>query len=414
MLSHKLLVPIEFKELYNPTWRYFAIYGGRGSLKSHTVARRLLIAGRQKKVRILCTRELQKSIKDSVHKLLVDLINELGYTDYEVQKDSIKNTITGSEFIFTGLRNNVTEIKSMEGIDFCWVEEAQSLTLASIDILTPTIRKPGSQIIFTFNRHDELDAVYVKFVQNAKSNTCVINVNFDVAIKYGWFPEVLAQEMENDRDDPEVYAHKWLGEPVNQSDKAIISRSKILRAMENEVEDDGALIYGVDVARMGNDRSVFWKRKGLQTKDFAVHKKTRTTDLCDRLEQFMDFDKEAKVKIDDTGVGGGVTDEMIKREYNVAAVNFGQKAIDDDKYPNWISEAWFYMGTIMDTVGLPYSSDLLMELSTRGWAQDTRGKRKVESKNDYKKRGYKSPDLADACIICYAPTNELTEDDIFL
>lgn len=405
-------IPIEYRPLFDPSRRYFAIHGGRGSLKSHTVARRLLIAARQSKKRILCTRELQKSIKDSVHKLLADIINEYGLTDFDVKKESIINTVTGSEFIFTGLRNNVTEIKSMEGIDYCWVEEAQSLSEASIDILTPTIRKKGSQIIFTFNRLNELDPVYVKFVLNKSNRTCVINVNYDVAQKYGWLPDVLEEEMKADKANPTLFAHKWLGEPLSQSDNAIISRDDVLEAMNRTIEDDGAEEVGVDVARLGGDRTVFWKRKGLKTTGTEEYTKLRTPKVCDRLEQFVSFNKDILLKIDDTGVGGGVTDEMMKRGYNVLAINFGAVASDEDKYPNLISEAWFQMSEAVKEAELPMDSELLMELSTRGWYQDNKGKRRVESKKEYKKRGFRSPDKADAAIICYYTPNLITSDDI--
>jgi len=402
-----------FKELFNPVWRYIILYGGRSSGKSHSVALALLLRGRNGKLRILCTREVQNTIKDSVHKLLADLIDKHNMVEYEVQKDSIRNTLTGTEFIFKGLRHNTNEIKSTEGIDICWVEEAQSITKASIDILTPTIRKAGSQIIFTFNRFDELDPVFVEFVMNKPANTFVNKVNYDVLESAGLLPDVIKEEIEKDRDNPELFAHKWLGEPISQSDKALISRTNILEAMKRTIEDDGAIEIGVDVARMGGDRTVFWKRKGLKTLDYKVYKGLRTTEVCDKLELFCDSDKEVTIKVDDTGVGGGVTDEMLKREYNVIAINFGGLAGDKNKYPNWISEAWFNLADIIDNIELPFNSDLLMELSTRQWSQDVKGKRRVESKNEYKKRGFNSPDLADACIICYSkPTNYITVDDI--
>ena len=393
----------EFKELFNPEWHYIIFHGGRGSLKSHSVARALLLRGRQSKLRILCTRELQKSIKDSVHKLLSDLINQFEFTDYEILKDSITNTITGTEILFTGIRNNTNEIKSMEGIDICWVEEAQSITEQSLDVLTPTIRKEGSQIIFTFNRFTELDPVYVRYVMKNPPKTYVAHINYDVAIKNGWMPDVLKLEMEDDKQYPELFAHKWLGEPISQAEKAIINRSSVLEAMKREIEGDGQEIVGADIARMGMDRIVFWKRKGLKTTSHKVYSKLRTPETCDMLEQFVDFDKDIEIRVDDTGVGGGVTDEMMKRGYkNIIAINFGGTPSDKDKYPNWISEAWFHFSSIMTQVQLPFDSDLLMELTTRQWAQDNKGKRKVESKDDYKKRGFRSPDLADACIICYS------------
>jgi phage terminase large subunit len=241
-------------------------------------------------------------------------------------------------------------------------------------------------------------------------------VNYDVLERCGLLSKEIKAEIEHDRiNNPEQYAHKWLGEPLSQSDNAIISRSKVLGAMQRKVESDGAEFIGVDVARMGGDRTVMAKRKGLKTIDHRVYQGKRTTEVCDLVEQFADFNHEIEIRIDDTGVGGGVTDEMMKRDYNVVAINFGGESSDKDKYPNWISEAWFGFGAIMDQCELPYDSDLLMELSTRHWQQDIRGKRKVESKNDYKKRGFRSPDLADAFIICFAPnTNLMTMDDIAL
>jgi len=392
----------EFQPLFDPQWRNIVYYGGRASLKSHSVARALLIRGQQEKLRILCTRELQKSIKDSVHKLLADLIDEYQINDYEVLKDSIKHKRTGTEFIFLGLRLNVLEIKSLEGIDICWVEEAHAITEQSIDVLTPTIRKEGSQIIWTFNRLTELDPVYVKYVMNKPDNTFAMKVNYEIAEREGWLPKVLKDELEQDKlNNPMLYAHKWLGEPLGQAEMSIIGRDQILEAMNRTVEPDGAVEVGADIARMGNDRIVFWMRKGLATLKHQSFNKLRTTETCDQLEQFVDFDKSILIKVDDTGVGGGVTDEMMKRGYNVMPINFGGEPDDKDKYQNWISEAWFYMAEIMPTIDLPFDSDLLMELSTRQWKQDTRGRRNVESKNEYKKRGFRSPDLADACIICY-------------
>jgi phage terminase large subunit len=415
MTKTKIKFLAVFKELFNPSWRYLIFYGGRSSGKSHAVAQALIIRGRKEKLRILCTREVQNTIKDSVHKLLSDIINDNNFIDYEILKDSIRNTVTGTEFIFKGLKHDINGIKSTEGIDICWVEEAQSITNQSIDILTPTIRKNGSQIIFTFNRLTELDPVYVRFVQTELPNTYVRKVNFDVLKNAGLLPDVIQQEIDNDLVNPSLYAHKWLGEPLSQTDDSIISRDSILKAMQREVDQDGAIIIGADIARMGNDRTVLWKRKGLKTLDYKVYSNKRTTEVCDLIEQLAEFDKTTEIRIDDTGVGGGVTDELLRREYNVVAINFGGEASNKDKYPNWISEAWWNFAEITNQIQLPYNSDLLMELSTRKWKQDIRGRRAVESKNDYKKRGYRSPDLADACIICYSNnTKYLTTDDIFM
>lgn len=392
----------EYEELFNEDWRNIVFYGGRGSGKSRHVGLALTLRGRQKKLRILCTRELQNTIADSVHKLLSDIINEYGFTDYEITEKSIRNTITGTEFLFKGLRHNSTEIKSMEGIDIAWVEEAQSISESSLKLLIPTIRKPGSQLIYTFNRMNELDPVYVRYCKTERARTYVRKVNYDVLERAGLFPAELREEMEADKAvSLDLYAHVWLGEPVAQGDNAILSREAILSAMERKVDDEGAIEVGVDVARMGGDRTVFKKRKGLKEMATKTYTKLRTTEVCDKLELFVDYDKAVLLKIDDTGVGGGVTDEMIARGYRVMAINFGAKASDPDKYPNLISEAWFYLASIIDTIHLEMDDDLLMELSSRQWKMDSKGRRAVESKDDYKKRGFRSPDKADALIMCF-------------
>lgn len=130
-----LEVPEPFMELFEPTtnWRHLLFYGGRSSGKSTTVATSILTKASEQKLRVLCTRELQNSISESVHKLLGDLIDKYRLTDWEVKKETIVNRKTGSEIYFKGLHNNSQSIKSFEGIDVVWVEEAQSVSMESID-----------------------------------------------------------------------------------------------------------------------------------------------------------------------------------------------------------------------------------------------------------------------------------------
>lgn len=408
----KIQIPIEYKPLFDTWWRNALIEGGRFSLKSHTVARYLLIRARMAQTRVFCGREFQNSIADSSHQLLGDLIQKYELTDFKVTDKEIINTITGSDFIFRGIRHNTNSIKSIEGIDIAWIEEAHTITKESIDILTPTIRKKGSQIIWTMNRTLELDPIYELLAMNPRDDTLHLHINYDAVEKYGWLPPEIKADIEFDKvNNPDLYQHKWLGQPIAQTEQAILNRNSVMAAMQREIEDDGQEEYGIDVARMGDDRSVFWGRKGLKTTKTETHSKLRLTELADRLEQFVGFRKNKIVdgvmvlgpllKIDDTGVGGGLTDIMIERGYNVMAINFGGEPADKNKYPNWISEAWFYMATILEEAELPMDSDLLMELTSRQWKQDSKGKRAVEGKADYKKRGFRSPDLADACIICY-------------
>lgn len=402
MREIRIQIPTEYARLLDSDWRTMLIYGGRYSLKSHTVARALLIRAMQQKTRILAARELQTSIADSSHKLLADLIEQYGWTDFLVQRDSIINTDNGSEFIFKGLRNNTQNIKSLEGVDIAWIDEAQMITKSSIDVLTPTIRKDGSQIIWTMNRLNELDPVYAEYALNQRDGVIVLNLNYDVAERYGWIPDTIKEEIEYDKQfNPELYSHKWLGLPMNQVDNAILSRETVLNAMQRNLEPEGQREIGVDVARMGNDRTELVMRQGLKEISRKTFTKLRTTEVVDKVIEMADGDKDTLIKVDDTGVGGGVTDELKKQHYNVMPINFGSKAMDPNKYTNLISEAWFYMQTIMNYAQLQMDNELLMELSNRAWKMDTKGRRAVESKDDYKKRGYRSPDKADATILCF-------------
>lgn len=237
-------IPIEYKRLFDKDWREAAVYGGRYSLKSHTVARYLLIRARMEKVRVGCFREFQNSISDSSHQLLKDLIEKYELNDFQVTDKAIINTVTGSDFLFKGLWNNEQSIKSIEGIDIAWVEEAQTITETSLEVLTPTVRKKGSQIIYTYNRDLEDDPVHKRLVLDGRPNTLIINVNYDIAEKYGMLPDVIKQEIEDDKEKrPALYKHKWLGQPSNNLERKIYSDWAIIDVIPHEARLER---YGLD------------------------------------------------------------------------------------------------------------------------------------------------------------------------
>lgn len=257
-------IPVEYKRLFDTDWREAAVYGGRYSLKSHSVARVLLIRARQKKIRVGCFREFQNSIAESSHQLLSDLIKQYKLTDFSVTDKTITNRVTGSDFIFKGLWNNEQSIKSIEGIDIAWVEEAQTITKVSLEVLTPTVRKEGSQIIYTYNRLTVSDPVHTRLVEEGRPNTLVINVNYDVAEKYGLLPDVIKKEIEDDKlKRPILYKQKWLGEPyVSPNDLlSLVTLDKCLKPEANKQED--RVIIGVDTGHdiyytLMNKQGVFY------------------------------------------------------------------------------------------------------------------------------------------------------------
>lgn len=219
--------PDKLRCLFRPS-RYKVLYGGRGGAKSWGIARALLIIGAQRKVRILCAREIQKSMSESVHKLLSDQIADLGLSSfYQVQKTAITGA-NGTEIYFAGLRHNVDNIKSMEGVDYVWVEEAQAVSKASWDVLIPTIRKPGSEIWVSFNPDTELDDTYQRFVEHPPTDSIVVKIGWQ---DNPWFPEVLRREMlDLKARDLDAYLNVWEGNCKTIADGAIYANE--LRAAQ--------------------------------------------------------------------------------------------------------------------------------------------------------------------------------------
>lgn len=234
-------VPEVFKPLFTAPKRKNILYGGRGSAKSHTVARYCIQRAMAHKEHILCTRELQKSIAESVHALLSKCIEELGVTSFfTIQKDKIIGA-NGSDFIFAGVRTNTNEIKSMEGVTICWIEEAQAMSQTSLDVLIPTIRTPGSILIFTFNPFKDSDPVYQMAV-NPDADTLVIKANWN---DNPFFPDVLRTEMETTkRTDYDKYLWVWEGQCLGIS-KAQIFRGKY-EVKSFETPPNAVFHYGAD------------------------------------------------------------------------------------------------------------------------------------------------------------------------
>lgn len=204
-------LPAWASELWKP-YRFKALHGGRAAAKSRTVGTILPILAAQKKMRILCAREVQLTIKQSSKKLIEMQIERMGMqNDFKVTTTGIFNTRTGSEFMFFGLRDqDPDKIKSLESIDLVWLEEAHTISQNSLDILIPTIRNEGSEIWLTWNDRSKTDAVSQMFVENDHPpNSLVMKVNWD---SNPFFPEVLREEMEHCKaTDSAKYLHVWEG-----------------------------------------------------------------------------------------------------------------------------------------------------------------------------------------------------------
>lgn len=221
--------PTKLEFLFKPS-RYKCAFGGRGSGKSWGFARALLLQAASKPLRVLCAREIQKSIKQSVHTLLSDQIQALGLgAFYEVLESEIRGK-NGSNFSFAGLATNTVEsIKSYEGVDIVWCEEAQSISKKSWDILLPTIRKPDSEIWISFNPDLDTDDTYQRFVINTPPDAVVVKMNYS---DNAWFPDVLEEERLHCKATNPDYENIWEGNCKAAKDGAIYA-SEIREAQEN-------------------------------------------------------------------------------------------------------------------------------------------------------------------------------------
>lgn len=205
----RVQLPAAFEDLFRPS-RYKAFFGGRGSAKSHSFATATIVKSIEKQQRVLCAREIQKSIKDSVKKLIADKIVEMNAAYlFEVLDTEIRGP-NDSLFLFSGLRSNPDSIKSMEGLNIAWIEEASRASQHSLDLLIPTMRAEGSEIWFSWNPESEHDPVEKMFRGPSQPPRSIVK---EVSWRDNpWFPDVLAEQRDYDYSvNPEKAAHTWDG-----------------------------------------------------------------------------------------------------------------------------------------------------------------------------------------------------------
>lgn len=425
-----------FKPFVNAS-RYKITKGGRGSGKSWAIARLLIEISRRGNYRFLCARELQNSISDSVIQLLADTIEREGYIqEFEIQRNRIYNLASGSEFMFYGIKNNPTKIKSLEGVDICWVEEAEAVTEESWNVLIPTIRKEGSEIWISFNPKNILDPTYQRFVISPPKSSIIITANYD---DNPHFPDTLRMEMEECKEkDYELYRHIWLGEPVADSSKAFIKPTWLEACIDSHIklgfEASGVRRIGFDVADDGEDKNAIVMRHGSVALDCDEWKGEDVIASADKVAMYFNKNKCDDIIFDSIGVGAGV-----KAQYNrtkgIKAIGFnagssvfkpdseyvkGKK--NKDMFANIKAQAWqsvadrCYNTWRAVNHGDKFSADqlisisskmkdyeyLIAELSRPQIDYDSNGRVKVESKKDMKKRGIPSPNKADAFIMAFA------------
>lgn len=407
--------PKVFAPLWRSKARYLGSHGGRGSGKSwdrgaHMLVRHLTEPG----LSSICLRDVQKSLDQSVFKLIVETAHRLGAIEAikPVESDRIIRTPGGGIITFAGMNEfNAENIKSLEGFDIAWWEEAQTAGQRALDLLRPTLRKPGSQLWFTWNPRLRSDPIDVMLRQDTRfeAERTVVEANWRDNPFRG---EELEKERLLDKAGDEArYRHIWEGDYEAESDMQFIGGGMVREAMERppyaEIGDE--LVMGVDVARFGDDRSVIQIRRGrdARTTPFFTMQGADTMAVAARVMAEIDRLRPDGVFIDEGGVGGGVVDRCRQMGYSVVGVNFGGKAdrvVEGvPKCRNKRAQMWATMREWMRSGGaIRDSRTLEMDLTGPLYSFDVNNAIEIEKKSDMKKRGVASPDEGDALALTFA------------
>ena len=421
--------------------RYKVLYGGRGSGKSYFLAELAVEVSRRIGTVILCAREFQGSLDDSVYQLLIETIDRLGYADeFDILKSTITHKGTGAKFVFYGIKNNVTKIKSIQGVGVCWVEEAEAVTKNSWDVLIPSIRgDKNAEIWISFNPKNILDDTYQRFIVHPPKDSIVLKSNYDINPYFEDTP-LLADMLECKERDEDLYRHIWLGEPVADSELAIIKPSWIEAAIDAHEKlgfsAAGRRILGFDVADEGDDANATVLRHGSVVTDMQQWRGQDVIYSADKVYLYAQEQNIDRIVYDNIGVGAGVKAQFRRKNGKVQTLGFNAggavykpdaKYTDDkknrDMFANIKAQAWwmvrdrFYKTWRAVHHGDSYPEDQLIslsgslheldyltaELSRPQVDYDQNGRVKAESKKDMKKRGIPSPNRADALVMAFAP-----------
>lgn len=396
-------------------YRYYLAEGGRGSGKSQAFGRLLLYIGEMRRILACCGRETQNSIEESVYRLLVSLIKKYGL-NYEVTSSKLIHRVTGSEIIFKGFREQgVENTKGMEGFDIVWVDEAQTLTKRTIDVVIPTIRKENSVIWFSMNRFVRNDPVY-EFSKSRPNCLCIHIDYFDNP----FCTQELKDEAEicrktNDKD----YRHIWLGQPMEQAEDYLFNSSKVAKMAEIQPWGDifrRQRVIGIDFAAKGSDLSVATILDKVGQTTWEVVRQEAWSEIdpmvsTGRIAAIIGEYKPTASIIDVGGMGYVVYGRL--RELGVRINPFdGAEKSQPPEYGNkrawgyytlseWIDNEWIIMKS-------PETEKELLEIR---YKYKSNGERLIVSKDEMRADGIKSPDRADSLMMAVFCAKYLTGDN---
>ena len=421
--------------------------GGRASSKSWDAAGFCVYLACNYSMRFLCIRQFQSKIQESVYALLLVQIDRFDVRDqFDILKSSIVHKDTGTEFLFYGIHRSIAEIKGTENIDFCWIEEGEGLTQEQFDIISPTIRNEGSEILVVYN--PRLASDYIEtFVHDPDNGVIVRQINYD---QNPFLSDTMLRKIHYLREhDPEDYEHVYLGVPRSDDDKVVIKRSWIEAAIGLDIEPEGAKRIGFDIADGGADKCATIYAHGSVVKDCSEWKagEHELLQSCTRVWKEA-IRIGAGVTYDSIGVGASAgakfqeLNEARKKQHYADTVSYkgfnaGGKVLhpnraysrgehdrttNKDHFANIKAQVWWQVADrfrntynhvhngeefaadelISIDAGLPNLGKLVKELSTPRRDFDSNGRVKVESKIDLARREVDSPNMADAFIMAFA------------
>jgi len=397
-------------------YKYFIAEGGRGGGKSQAMARTFLYLGEQRKLRMVCGRETQNSISESVYSLLCDIIRTENLA-YDILTTKITHKTSGTVINFRGFRQQgAFNIQGMEGVDIIWIDEAQAITKMTLEKLIPTIRKDIVAIYFTMNRHEEYDPVY-EFCYR-RDDCCHIHINYD---ENPFCPQTLKDEAAICKAKSEAdYAHIWMGEPLLQLEDAVFTYKQLKDTRHNHHilrEGYGFRLGGFDVARYGDDKcaavniqqmgALHWEMIFQDQWDHVDLNYTTGRILTTSSEQMMD-----RAVIDADGMGVGPFDTLVHGrglEYFVGFHNLPLGYQVNKEYGNVRTAAVYKLKELVENGHICITDEeTIRELCTLKYTYD-HYQRKILVSKDVMRTKYqiKSPNLADALVMAVSQIGEI-------
>jgi len=383
----------------------FLLEGGRGSGKSHTVARFLLYLGEQRMIRIVCGREIQANIEESVHALLKDLIDQYDLA-YDVFKHKIVHKWTGTEFKFKGFREQGSvSVKGLEGVDILWIDEAQSITKHTLDIIMPTIRKINSRVFFTMNRFLRDDAVPEYAIGRAETIHIQCNYNENPFCPLALKIQAETMRLKSERD----YNHIWLGQPIQQGDNYLFNFDKLHKSFDIKPFGDfpiGQRAMGIDFAAQGNDLCVATILDRVSNQHWRITERITwdepdTTVSIGKIVAMIGEFKPDVTALDIGGMGKPVFDRLIEIGMDIKPFDGGTtQGVDTKHYANLRAMTYFGLKDWFDSeflcVNKEHHIEVIKELEKIKAKYRSNGSRVIQSKADMKKELKYSPDNADS------------------